>query len=57
VAPRVGVASADDAAAVRERFVVGQFSGVGVALEAWHDAGFVTPDFSNMIVYQLHIGV
>jgi 1,4-alpha-glucan branching enzyme len=23
----------------------------------WHDASFVTPDFSNMIVYQLHIGV
>ena len=22
----------------------------------WHDAAFVTPDFSNMIVYQLHIG-
>jgi 1,4-alpha-glucan branching enzyme len=22
----------------------------------WHDAGFVTPDFSNMIVYQLHVG-
>jgi len=22
----------------------------------WHDAGFVTPDFSNMIVYQIHIG-
>ncbi len=22
----------------------------------WHDAGFVTPDFTNMIVYQLHIG-
>ena len=22
----------------------------------WHDATFVTPDFSNMIVYQLHIG-
>jgi 1,4-alpha-glucan branching enzyme len=22
----------------------------------WHDTGFVTPDFSNMIVYQLHIG-
>jgi 1,4-alpha-glucan branching enzyme len=22
----------------------------------WHDASFVTPDFSNMIVYQLHIG-
>jgi 1,4-alpha-glucan branching enzyme len=22
----------------------------------WHDADFVTPDFSNMIVYQLHIG-
>jgi 1,4-alpha-glucan branching enzyme len=22
----------------------------------WHDAAFVTPDFSSMIVYQLHIG-
>lgn len=22
----------------------------------WHDAAFVTPDFSNMIIYQLHIG-
>ncbi len=22
----------------------------------WHDAAFVTPDFSNMIVYQLHLG-
>jgi 1,4-alpha-glucan branching enzyme len=22
----------------------------------WHDADFVTPDFTNMIVYQLHIG-
>jgi 1,4-alpha-glucan branching enzyme len=22
----------------------------------WHDASFVTPDFSNMVVYQLHIG-
>jgi 1,4-alpha-glucan branching enzyme len=22
----------------------------------WHDLAFVTPDFSNMIVYQLHIG-
>ncbi len=22
----------------------------------WHDAAFVTPDFSNMIVYQAHIG-
>lgn len=22
----------------------------------WHDAGFVTPDFTNMIVYQIHIG-
>ena len=22
----------------------------------WHDSGFVTPDFTNMIVYQLHIG-
>jgi 1,4-alpha-glucan branching enzyme len=22
----------------------------------WHDATFVTPDFSNMIIYQLHIG-
>jgi 1,4-alpha-glucan branching enzyme len=22
----------------------------------WHDAGFVTPDFSDMIVYQLHVG-
>jgi 1,4-alpha-glucan branching enzyme len=23
----------------------------------WHDSAFVTPDFSNMIVYQLHVGV
>ena len=22
----------------------------------WHDAAFITPDFSNMIVYQLHVG-
>ena len=22
----------------------------------WHDAAFVTPDFSNMIVYQIHVG-
>ena len=22
----------------------------------WHDSAFVTPDFTNMIVYQLHIG-
>jgi len=22
----------------------------------WHDADFVTPDFTNMIVYQLHLG-
>jgi len=22
----------------------------------WHDAAFVTPDFSNMIVYQVHVG-
>ncbi len=22
----------------------------------WHDSAFVTPDFSNMIVYQLHVG-
>jgi 1,4-alpha-glucan branching enzyme len=22
----------------------------------WHDQGFVTPDFSNMIIYQLHVG-
>jgi len=22
----------------------------------WHDQGFVAPDFSNMVVYQLHIG-
>lgn len=22
----------------------------------WHEAAFVTPDFSNMLVYQLHIG-
>jgi 1,4-alpha-glucan branching enzyme len=22
----------------------------------WHDAGFLTPDFSDMIIYQLHIG-
>ncbi|HEY2912333.1 MAG TPA: alpha amylase C-terminal domain-containing protein [Candidatus Angelobacter sp.] len=23
----------------------------------WHDAAFVTPDFTNMIVYQAHVGV
>jgi 1,4-alpha-glucan branching enzyme len=23
---------------------------------SWHDAAFVTPQFSNMIIYQLHIG-
>lgn len=23
---------------------------------SWHDAGFMTPDFSNMVVYQLHVG-
>jgi len=23
----------------------------------WHDPAFVTPDFSNLIIYQLHIGV
>jgi 1,4-alpha-glucan branching enzyme len=23
----------------------------------WHDQGFVTPDYSNLIIYQLHIGV
>ncbi len=23
----------------------------------WHDQGFVTPDFSDLIIYQLHIGV
>ena len=23
----------------------------------WHDSGFVTPGFTDMIVYQLHIGV
>ncbi len=22
----------------------------------WHDAGFLTPDFADMVVYQLHIG-
>ncbi|HET9181067.1 MAG TPA: alpha amylase C-terminal domain-containing protein [Candidatus Angelobacter sp.] len=22
----------------------------------WHDAAFVTPDYSNMIIYQLHVG-
>lgn len=22
----------------------------------WHDAAYVTPDFSNMVVYQIHIG-
>ena len=22
----------------------------------WHDSAFITPEFSNMIVYQLHIG-
>jgi 1,4-alpha-glucan branching enzyme len=22
----------------------------------WHDGAFVTPDFSNMVVYQLHVG-
>ena len=22
----------------------------------WHDQGFVTPDYSNMIIYQLHVG-
>ena len=22
----------------------------------WHDSAFVTPDFSNMIIYQLHVG-
>jgi 1,4-alpha-glucan branching enzyme len=22
----------------------------------WHDSGFMTPDFSDMVVYQLHIG-
>ena len=22
----------------------------------WHDAAFVTPDFANMIIYQLHVG-
>jgi 1,4-alpha-glucan branching enzyme len=27
------------------------------AVYPWHDAAFVTPDFSNMIVYQIHIGV
>jgi len=26
------------------------------AVYPWHDGAFVTPDFSNMIVYQLHIG-
>ena len=23
----------------------------------WHDAGFETPDFSDMVIYQVHIGV
>jgi 1,4-alpha-glucan branching enzyme len=23
----------------------------------WHDAGFMTPDFSDMVIYQAHIGV
>jgi 1,4-alpha-glucan branching enzyme len=23
----------------------------------WHDAGFSTPDFSDMVIYQVHIGV
>jgi 1,4-alpha-glucan branching enzyme len=23
---------------------------------AWHDSEFVTPDYSNMIIYQLHVG-
>jgi 1,4-alpha-glucan branching enzyme len=23
----------------------------------WHDADFVTPEFSEMIVYQIHIGI
>ncbi len=22
----------------------------------WHDSGFVTPDYSNLIIYQLHVG-
>ena len=22
----------------------------------WHDSAFVTPDFSNMIIYQMHVG-
>jgi hypothetical protein len=26
------------------------------ALYPWHDGAFVTPDFSNMIVYQAHVG-
>ena len=34
IVPRVGVTGANDAAAVREGVVFGQFSGVGVALEA-----------------------
>ena len=25
-------------------------------LYPWHDQGFITPDFSNMIIYQLHVG-
>jgi 1,4-alpha-glucan branching enzyme len=33
---------------------------LGVLREAdaypWHDSGFITPDFSDMIVYQLHVG-
>jgi 1,4-alpha-glucan branching enzyme len=23
----------------------------------WHDSAFITPDFSNMLIYQIHIGV
>ncbi len=34
IVPRVGVANADDAVAVGEGFVVGQFSGVGRVLRA-----------------------
>jgi 1,4-alpha-glucan branching enzyme len=28
----------------------------GATAYRWHDSAFVTPDFSNMIVYQLHVG-
>ncbi len=29
---------------------------IRTAAYPWHDNAFVTPDFSNMIVYQLHVG-